>query len=704
MPAEQDVLLRLVIKGMDPAEIAKLAQMTAGQLQDQMAVHLIKLTQLHKQQANEQMKIEKDKIAAQIKEEQKLLHEVLKVHRATEIATNRANAQWRMMMKTMSELTLITRGVWDIVTGGANRFKAFGDEMIRTTNIFGSLKGSIDGMRDASEGQIADIDLIRAKNKAMLSDLELTDEQFGTLAGAADMLGDALGTNAADGLDSLVQALATGRTKMLASMGVVIDTEKAYQKYADTLDGRTADSLDDNEKKLAIQAEVFANLNTKLAEAGDTGTTVAKALEQAFAATQNVWDRLVNSIGSMKVPSWMVLNEDGAEGQVESTQGLSGENLKMVEARNKKIIDAKARRHKRLMDAQRAATNQAAFGGDETELIANGGQFSEGEDITAQYRERFRIAGQKQRKGGGRKEKGSTYDPGLRDRMIGMDEDERATEETKAWFTMLEKRQEDAEKVEHDDWERMLDKMDEISGRKEEKATFSMKHLQNRFAGQGKAAEKAGGGIMAQLLWGADGKPDQMLAEMDKFQQAGLQMAETIGNAAEQMVGALGQSMVSMIAGSEGAKKTFAEHTNEIIRGLSAQAFVMGLMELAKGFGALAVGNFASAPLHFKAAGMFGAVGVGAAIMAKGAGNIVSQQKANEEAAKDKAAEDKKAARKRGGEFNSSSSTSRSEGGATIIHLHVAPGGEAEAGRQISKASKAYAAETGGEIMVGVSA
>lgn len=178
----------------------------------------------------------------------------------------------------------------------AGQAKQFADEMIRTTNVFNSFTGSLEGMRQASQGQIRDFDLILARNRAVQMEFKPTEDQWEKLAAAADLLGDTLGTDAAEGLNQLVEAMATGKAKTLSHMGVVIDTEKTYATFAKTL-GTTADRLTDEGKLIAFQQAAFEKLDTKLLQAGNSAKTFADAAETAFVRVRNAWDGLVSSLG-----------------------------------------------------------------------------------------------------------------------------------------------------------------------------------------------------------------------------------------------------------------------------------------------------------------------------------------------------------------------------------------------------------------------
>src|SRR6185503_3906478 len=234
--SDNDVVLRLILRGQDPGEAARFARMSIDGVRAELAAGTAKIDEAFKRSYEAQGKEAQKAAKLEIRESQDKVRAIVgalkEIEREQAKSSRQISFNWRRTMEDLENLTVVATGAWNTIMGGAARMKALGDETARVTNIYGSLKGSIDKMREASGGQIADIDLITTKNRAVQKELALTDDQFAMVAAGADIFADALGTDTKDALDQLVDGLATGRTKMLASAGVIVDTEKAYEDYA----------------------------------------------------------------------------------------------------------------------------------------------------------------------------------------------------------------------------------------------------------------------------------------------------------------------------------------------------------------------------------------------------------------------------------------------------------------------------------------
>lgn len=300
MDGTEKVLLSLGIRGMDPAEVRRLGQMTGDQLSNELRTVYARLEALHKAHKAATTAEEAKSVQAQIKEQQKLGQSVEKIVKQQQVALNKLSGSWRRVLEDLENITTIAQGMGGAINSmGAlwSKFKDLGQEVIRTSNIFNALEGSILDAKIASAGQIANMDLMLAKNKAAQMDLALTSQEFATLAGFADQLGDATGTDAAEGLNTLVQALATGRTKALELAIGIIDNEQVWQKYANVI-GKTKDKLTEVEKAEAIREEALGRMGKKLDAQGETALRLADNLERLFAAAKNAWDGLMASIGN----------------------------------------------------------------------------------------------------------------------------------------------------------------------------------------------------------------------------------------------------------------------------------------------------------------------------------------------------------------------------------------------------------------------
>jgi hypothetical protein len=141
----------------------------------------------------------------------------------------------------------------------------------------------VKSIQEASNFTIDRMTAMQAANRAMVMDVAETPKQFERLTKVATALGRAMGQDAAKSIDDFVTA--GGRqSKLIAdNLGLVIDAETAYTRYADQI-GKTADELTDAEKKQAFLNEMLVQGEAKMADLGDQSLDAAGSFEQVSAA------------------------------------------------------------------------------------------------------------------------------------------------------------------------------------------------------------------------------------------------------------------------------------------------------------------------------------------------------------------------------------------------------------------------------------
>jgi hypothetical protein len=110
-------------------------------------------------------------------------------------------------------------------------------------------------LRAASEGTIADFDLIKTASTALLGVTGDFGKQFGKslpeFLKIAKVEADATGRSVNELFNNLVEGVKKGTPKLIENTGLVIDQKAAYQDYAKTL-GITAGQLSDTDKSMAL--------------------------------------------------------------------------------------------------------------------------------------------------------------------------------------------------------------------------------------------------------------------------------------------------------------------------------------------------------------------------------------------------------------------------------------------------------------------
>lgn len=764
---DNQVLLRLVIKGMDPAEVQALADETYGQLKTDAAQHIDALTAAYKAASDAQARIAKDSADTRaqadsdaadekIDAETKALDAVTKLMRQQEIEANKARGAWHGIMEDLENITTVARGAFDVMAGGFDRLKELGESIATTTNIYGALKGSIDEMRESTEGEVADIDLIEAKNRGFQESLHLTDQQYGAVAAAAHDFAKVLGVDTKEALDKLVTGLATGRVRTLEMVGVTVNADDANKAYAESI-GKTVDALTDHDKKNAILQESLRAIDRKVVETGGTYKTFAQDYEQTMATIKNVTSDALVSMGHLVVSfmeHWERIPDNFRIIIAKIKDLFPGQSGNADAAMADAIADQSARELASVNAAKAAADAAKARLADPT-----GAAYK---DATTDFGTNA-VSGPKKKDDHGKlfddtinkfgKSQGSAYgaqnpDDDLESKaglasQAGDNGTQTLDEYTKALdaandaaeknFVTLEKGKGvtvdlaaaygkmaaslglTADALDHD--EKMQALQNEAMVQADKLAVEAKKKADERRKEIKATKDKAG--FMGVFLWGTDG-PDQTYKEMDAFQQKLVDtmggVSSTLTGEAEKMSGAIGKSLGASISGAAGAKVALQQQAHDALVALSEQAAGKAVWEGAEALASLAVGNFPGAALHGAAAAAYGAVAVAAGVGARAVGtpsaptqqqqwtdqyNTAQQKKAFDSTLSGGTGSSGLSSSSSGGSFtgssasSSSSTTTNTSNAPVTINMSVMPGGEADAGRAVMRALQALQSQTG---------
>lgn len=725
MAREDEILLKLIIKGQDPSEIAQLVNSTQGDLNMAMAKKLDELTDLHRKAAETQSmytrrqseeaakeavkqieiiasiqkaqqshyaaeekaadkaakevekaakaseKAEKDAYKARMKDAEDHFNYVFKMAqrqekeearlaeaaekaakalaREQEIAANKATNAWRGWLEVLENVTTTMTGVVSVMQFGWQKFVQFGEEIVRDTQIYEGLHGSIDAMREATQGEVADIDLVSAKNRGFQKELKLTDEQYGLAALAAKKYADATGTDTVSALDKMIDGLATGRVKMLQSIGIMVDAKDAAHDYAHA-HGLITKELTDEQKLLAIQDAAMVKIKEKTQAFGDTALTVASAIERAFASVRNAIVGTAVAIGNIKLPG------------IKGYSDIELERIKRADAMVKERTGRDPGNYARML----AETRKAQAEQTQSDIANYGSDY--GEDSPESSTVALYAADPKKKKKGPHK----YYEPFGQHGENFDDNKHKAKDETDYGpLTYIQGEERDPKE----------------EGRILAEFMARKKQLEE-------VVDAAGGPLMSRLLFGPGG-PKQTLDEMDAFQKATLDSTKMIAEAGQHMADALGASIAASIAGGDAHRKSIRQTTHDVLEALAAQAIGRALFETASGFAFLALGNVPSAMLAFQSAALFGAIGVGSGLASRAVGS-------DSTASSSSSSHSGSGISSSGGSFNTPRSSTNDTGKSSApitVNLSVWPGGEAEAGRQVAKALGAYTRESGQSIV-----
>jgi hypothetical protein len=155
-------------------------------------------------------------------------------------------------------------------------------------------------LRAGTHNTITDFELMKTVNKDLTAGLNLTDAQFGTLTKGAFALAQATGTDVKTALDTMNDAMLTGRTRALALLTGKIDVTKAEENFAKSL-GTTAEHLSEAGKLEANRAAILDAVAGATKRLGDQTDGLDERVAQAQTAWANFTENLGKTIATSKV-------------------------------------------------------------------------------------------------------------------------------------------------------------------------------------------------------------------------------------------------------------------------------------------------------------------------------------------------------------------------------------------------------------------
>jgi hypothetical protein len=156
---------------------------------------------------------------------------------------------------------------------------------------------AIDKLGEATNGTLSNFDMFQQANNAMILGVTRNSDEMADLFGMAKKLGDALGRDTANSVESLVTGIGRQSRMMLDNLGIIVDTEKAYKDYASELK-KNASALTDAEKKQAFMNATLTAARQKIKDLPEGISENNEAFQQFEASMSN----LNESIGTAFLP------------------------------------------------------------------------------------------------------------------------------------------------------------------------------------------------------------------------------------------------------------------------------------------------------------------------------------------------------------------------------------------------------------------
>jgi chromosome segregation ATPase len=177
--------------------------------------------------------------------------------------------------------------------------RAAADEFERQSGILNRFNGDVSEAARRTNGLVSQLDLMAAQNRVAASGLQLTGEQFATLSVRASEMAAATGGDATEGINRLMQAIATGRTGALREYGVDLEgitdmTEKQEEAIRQLTEGYedAESSADTFGGMLAVLETRMEDAKTEMIAAANDSGLLEQAMDSLSGATAAFTDEL----------------------------------------------------------------------------------------------------------------------------------------------------------------------------------------------------------------------------------------------------------------------------------------------------------------------------------------------------------------------------------------------------------------------------
>lgn len=156
------------------------------------------------------------------------------------------------------------------------------------------------GLEEASKGWVDETELMGHANKA-LTELETGTEKLPEVMELARKATARFGGDFMQNFDAMAQAVASGNTRQLRHLGIVIDQQKAYRDYAMSI-GTTVDALSLAGRQQAVMNALLEQGSEKFKGSGDEILKATSLARQFQAALKDIGEAITLGLG--KLAEW----------------------------------------------------------------------------------------------------------------------------------------------------------------------------------------------------------------------------------------------------------------------------------------------------------------------------------------------------------------------------------------------------------------
>ena len=194
---------------------------------------------------------------------------------------------------------------------GIRQLAKFTEEATKLQDVrraFDTLQGgagkgaiAINKLKEATDDTVSEFDLFQQANNAMILGVTKNSDEMAEMFDIAQRLGQALGRDTKESVESLITGIGRQSRMMLDNIGIVVKSDEAYKAYADEL-GITVEQLTEAERKTAFLQATMEAAREKVAGLSDEQLSNSQELQRMKVAAVEAAAALGEALMPIVIP------------------------------------------------------------------------------------------------------------------------------------------------------------------------------------------------------------------------------------------------------------------------------------------------------------------------------------------------------------------------------------------------------------------
>ena len=214
----------------------------------------------------------------------------------------------------------LAKGVYDLTVIGAQAQQVEQSFQSLSASAGQSSAKMLESLKAASRGTIAETDLMKAANFAILAGGSEMASELPALMDIARAASIGLGEDMGFMFDSIVKGIARGSPLILDNLGLIVSLEEANESYAEQL-GIDRGGMTEQQKTQALLNDIMAQAPAYIDAVGASSMTTAegiRAMEVSTSDLKSAWGKLLVTVGDTSG-----FTAAATEAMVRATQGIT---------------------------------------------------------------------------------------------------------------------------------------------------------------------------------------------------------------------------------------------------------------------------------------------------------------------------------------------------------------------------------------------